>query len=62
MAGLKGCTKERQLQQDQKKAKKLVAKAKWEAGIQFYHKLETNEEEAKIYNVVRQRARAKKAV
>ena len=45
-----------------KKGKKLVAKAKWEAGIQFYHKLETNEEEAKIYNVVRQRARAKKAV
>ena len=33
MADLRGCTKERQLQQGRKRGKKVVAKSNWEAGI-----------------------------
>lgn len=35
---------------------------KWEAGIQFYDKLETNEAEVEIYKVAKQRAISKKDV
>lgn len=42
--------------------KNVVAKAKWEAGIQFYDNRETKEGEAEIYKVAKQRTRAEKDV